>query len=71
MRNMHNIKRILFIILMPLVFLSCDRGDTLPETWQQVFELSTGNGIIQNQDGDFLVHSSREIAKIDKNGSLV
>jgi hypothetical protein len=68
---MNNIIRILLIFLLPLVFLSCDRGDTLPETWQQVYELGTGNGIIQNQDGDFIVHSSREIAKLDKNGSLV
>ncbi|MDX1585238.1 MAG: hypothetical protein R3222_00785 [Balneolaceae bacterium] len=36
-----------------------------------MLDLSTGNGIIQNEEGDFLVYSSLEIARLDKNGSII
>lgn len=62
---------ILCSVFLLLFLSSCDRGDTGPGTWEKVLDLSTGNGIIQNQEGDFLVYSALEIARLDKKGSVI
>lgn len=54
-----------------LILVSCDGGDTAPETWEKVLDLSTGNGIIQSAEGDFLVYNSLEIARLDQDGSII